>query len=143
MAIEIRGSAPLLQVFDMPTSVRFYRDLLGFAVASTDGRLAEECDWVLLRLGDVELMLNTAYEADERPAAPDPARIASHEDVCIFFDCPDVDLTYEHLSRPRCRGGCPDRDALRVPIIGIEGSRWLWPLFSLAGEPVKTREPVN
>lgn len=97
MAIEIRGSAPLLQVFDMPTSVRFYRDQLGFEVVSTDGRPAEDCDWVLLRLGDVELMLNTAYEADERPAAPDAARIASHEDVCIFFDCPDVDATYEHL----------------------------------------------
>jgi hypothetical protein len=81
----------------MATSVRFYRDQLGFVVASTDGRPAEECDWVLLRLGDVELMLNTAYEADERPAAPDPARIASHEDTCVFFDCPDVDAAYDHL----------------------------------------------
>jgi len=29
MAIEIRGMAPLLQVFDMPTSIGFYRDMLG------------------------------------------------------------------------------------------------------------------
>jgi glyoxylase I family protein len=35
MAIEIRGMAPLLQVFDMPTSLAFYRDVLGFKVEST------------------------------------------------------------------------------------------------------------
>ena len=32
MGIEIRGMAPLFQVFDMPTSVAFYRDVLGFEV---------------------------------------------------------------------------------------------------------------
>jgi Glyoxalase/Bleomycin resistance protein/Dioxygenase superfamily len=37
MAIEIRGMAPLLQVFDMPTSIAFYRDVLGFEVERTDG----------------------------------------------------------------------------------------------------------
>jgi len=35
MAIEIRGMAPLLQVFDMPTSIAFYRDVLGFDLVST------------------------------------------------------------------------------------------------------------
>ena len=35
MAIEIRGMAPLLQVFDMPTSIAFYRDVLGFQVKTT------------------------------------------------------------------------------------------------------------
>jgi glyoxylase I family protein len=35
MAVEIRGLTPLLQVFDMPTSVRFYRDVLGFELVST------------------------------------------------------------------------------------------------------------
>ena len=28
MGIEIRGMAPLLQVFDMPTSIAFYRDVV-------------------------------------------------------------------------------------------------------------------
>ena len=50
MSIEIRGVCALLQVFDMPTSVRFYRDVLGF---------------------------NTAYEQEHRPARPDPARVAA------------------------------------------------------------------
>ena len=30
MGIKIQGMAPLIQVFDMPRSVAFYRDVLGF-----------------------------------------------------------------------------------------------------------------
>jgi len=32
MRIAVRGVCPLLEVFDMPTSIRFYRDVLGFEV---------------------------------------------------------------------------------------------------------------
>jgi catechol 2,3-dioxygenase-like lactoylglutathione lyase family enzyme len=35
MAIEVQGVAPLFQVFDMPTSIAFYRDVLGCEVVST------------------------------------------------------------------------------------------------------------
>ena len=101
MGIDIRGMAPLLQVFDMPASVRFYRDQLGFEIVGTDGKPPDNFDWVLLRLNGVELMLNTAYEADDRPAAPDPARVAAHADTAIFFGCPDVDATFAWL---RARG---------------------------------------
>jgi catechol 2,3-dioxygenase-like lactoylglutathione lyase family enzyme len=76
MPLQAGGLCPLLQVFDMPASIAFYRDILGFEVLSpvpADLR----CDWVLLRLHDSELMLNTAYDADERPSAPDPARVES------------------------------------------------------------------
>jgi catechol 2,3-dioxygenase-like lactoylglutathione lyase family enzyme len=41
MGIEIRGMAPLLQVFDMPTSIAFYRDVLGFEVVTTSKPGAE------------------------------------------------------------------------------------------------------
>ena len=97
MAIEVRGLAPLLQVFDMPTSMRFYRDQLGFEVVGSDNKPADEFDWVLLSLNGVQLMLNTAYEADERPPAPDSTRISSHRDTEIYFGCPNVDAAYEHL----------------------------------------------
>jgi hypothetical protein len=30
MAITIAGLTPLLEVFDLPTSIAFYRDVLGF-----------------------------------------------------------------------------------------------------------------
>jgi glyoxylase I family protein len=97
MGIEIRGMAPLLQVFDMPTSIEFYRDVLGFEVVTTSKPGAENFDWALLRLNGMELMLNTAYEADSRPPEPDRARFAAHEDTAIYFGCPDVDAAYAHL----------------------------------------------
>jgi glyoxylase I family protein len=98
MAISVEGLAPLVQVFDMPTSLAFYRDKLGFSVAAqsqTDS--GDDCDWVLLRLNDAELMLNTAYEKEHRPAEPDPARIAAHEDTALYFGCRDVEGAYAHL----------------------------------------------
>ena len=97
MSIEVRGVCALLQVFDMPTSVRFYRDVLGFEIVQTTPREGDQFDWGLLRLNETEVMLNTRYEQDERPAAPDPARIAAHRDTCLYFGCPDVDGAYRHL----------------------------------------------
>jgi len=97
MAIEIRGMAPLLQVFDMPTSIAFYRDVLGFEVVTTSKPRGEHFDWALLKLNVVELMLNTAYEEDARPPAPDLGRRAAHDDTCLYFGCPDVDAAYAEL----------------------------------------------
>jgi glyoxylase I family protein len=101
MGIEIRGLAPLLQVFDMSASIKFYRDVLGFEVVTTSTPRGEHFDWALLRLHGSELMLNTAYEQHERPPAPDPGRVAAHEDASIYFGCPDVDAAYTHI---RARG---------------------------------------
>jgi len=98
MSIEVRGVCTLLQVFDMPTSVRFYRDVLGFEIVkTTPPREGDQFDWGLLRLGDTELMLNTAHEQDKRAAQPDPARIKAHRDVSLYFGCPDVEAAYRHL----------------------------------------------
>lgn len=97
MAIDIRGLAPLLSVFDMPSSIKFYCDGLGFEIVGTDKKPAPHFDWVLLRLNGSELMLNTAYEEGLRPPSPDPVRIAAHQDAAIYFGCPDVDGAYAHL----------------------------------------------
>jgi uncharacterized glyoxalase superfamily protein PhnB len=100
MAIEVRGVCPLLQVYDMPESVRFYRDKLGFSVASTSPALGGEdrFHWCLLRLGDAQLMLNTAYEFDEeRPTREAHLRERGHRDTCLYFGCPDVDGAYREL----------------------------------------------
>lgn len=86
MTLRIGRFATLLQVFDRPTSLAFYRDVLGFEVVS-DVPPDDHC----------ELMLNTAYEAHERTAAPEPARIAAHQDVTLYFDCEDVDAAYAYL----------------------------------------------
>jgi len=96
MRIHVRELTPLIEVFDMPTSVAFYRDALGFEVIAQSGP-GDDFNWGLLRLGDATLMLNTAYEADERPPTPDPDRIAGHGDTTLFFDCADLDEAYRHL----------------------------------------------
>jgi glyoxylase I family protein len=99
MAPNIVGMAPLLQVYDMPTSVRFYRDMLGFEIKMTSPAQGEgRFHWALLRRGDVELMLNTAYECDsERPSEPERSRVAAHADTCLYLGCPDVDAAYREL----------------------------------------------
>lgn len=81
----------------MPASVRFYRDVLGFEIVQTSKREGDQFDWGLLRLNDAEVMLNTAYEQDDRPAMPDSVHVAAHSDTCLNFGCPDVDAAYRHL----------------------------------------------
>ena len=98
MAIDVRGMTPLLQVFDMATSLNFYHDVLGFELVATDSNtIAPNHNWVWLRLGGADLMLNTAYEYDSRPLSPEPLRVRSHDDICLYFGAPDVDAVYEHL----------------------------------------------
>ena len=97
MSIEVRSVCALLQVFDMPTSARFYRDVLGFEVVQTSPREGDQFDWGLLRLGNADVMLNTAYEQEFRPSQPEATRVAAHGDTCLYFGAPDVDAFYEHL----------------------------------------------
>jgi catechol 2,3-dioxygenase-like lactoylglutathione lyase family enzyme len=97
VAIAVRGLCPLLQVFDMPTSLRFYRDVLGFVEVQKSGP-GEDVGWVWLRLGTADLMLNTAYDDGQRPASADAARVAAHADTCLYFGCEDLDAVHAHLS---------------------------------------------
>ena len=99
MSIDVRGMTPLLQVFDMATALKFYCDVLGFEIVGKDNNtIAPNHNWVWLRLnGTADVMLNTAYEYDERPTAPDPRRVDAHDDTCVYFGAPDVDAVYHHL----------------------------------------------
>ncbi|MDP3738586.1 MAG: VOC family protein [Hyphomonadaceae bacterium] len=87
---------PLIQVYDMPRALAFYRDKLGFQLDSDSGG-GDDADWCLLKLGGSSLMLNTDYEAAERPPAPDQARIAAHQDTGLFFNCQSADAIYDYL----------------------------------------------
>jgi catechol 2,3-dioxygenase-like lactoylglutathione lyase family enzyme len=99
MSITVKeGLSPLIQVFDMPTSVRFYRDILGFTVVNhSPERGPDDFDWCMLRNNDALLMLNTRFEHDSRPPSADPAQIAAHDDTCFYIGCPDVDAAYAYL----------------------------------------------
>jgi glyoxylase I family protein len=96
MNIDVRGMTPLIQVFDMPTSLAFYCDVLGFEVYSSS-QPPPKCHWAWQKLNGVDLMLNTAYEDEYRPPSPDMKRVAAHDDTCLYFGCPDVDAAYEYL----------------------------------------------
>ncbi len=97
MPIDIRHLTPLLEVFDMATSIAFYRDVLGFEIVMDDGKPVPDNDWLCLEHSGVHVMLNTAYEREHRPPAPDPKRVAAHHDTCLYFGCPDPDAAYEYL----------------------------------------------
>jgi glyoxylase I family protein len=100
MPIEVQGVAPMVQVFDMPRSIRFYRDLLGFALTGNSKAKSSDPDdvgWAMLQLSSATIMLNTAYDPDDVPEAPDAARWSGHQDTCLYFSCPDVEGAYQHL----------------------------------------------
>lgn len=121
MAIDVRGVCTLVLVFDMPTSLKFYRDVLGFDVVGTsDDDAGDNVDRCYLRLGKTELMLNGMYEADNRPPRPDKARSAAHSDTCLYFSCPDVDAAYRHL---RAKGV-----AVKQPTVAAYGMKQLYVL---------------
>jgi glyoxylase I family protein len=93
LTITARGMTPLLQVHDMPQSLAFYREVLGFAIIDAsavaeapEGRFSH---WVWLALGSAQLVLNTAYDEGQRPAARGEARQRWHGDTCLIFGVDD------------------------------------------------------
>ena len=99
MAMDLIGLTPLLQVYDMPTSIRFYRDLLGFEVIQTSPVMGPDLfHWAMLRMGGATLMLNTTYEFDqERPVPPNAGRVMCHNDTGLYFGCSNIEQTYVEL----------------------------------------------
>ncbi len=97
----LTGLCPLLSVYDMPRAKSFYRDRLGFELVhqspEIDAAEGRYFHWAHLRRGPAEPMLNTAYDANERPAAIDATRGAGHRDVCLYIGCADVDAAYADL----------------------------------------------
>ncbi|MEO3407797.1 VOC family protein [Mucilaginibacter sp. CAU 1740] len=94
---QTQGLAPLLQVFDMPTALKFYRDVLSFRIVRSSGE-GDDVDWVLLKLNSIELMLNTAYEKPNRPPQPDEQRSLAHADTSLYFGNPDINGLYAYLT---------------------------------------------
>ena len=86
----------------MVASLAHYRDGLGFEVIdasplveTAEGRFSH---WMWLRCGAAELMLNTAYDSDERPTEREIARWRGHGDVALYLSCDDVDALHRELA---------------------------------------------
>jgi uncharacterized glyoxalase superfamily protein PhnB len=99
MSFSPVGLIPLIGVFDMTTSLAFYRDVLGFAVlsASPEVETAEGkfSHWVWLQFGEAEIMLNTQFDSNERPLE---APQTTPKDVVFYISCSNVELAYTELT---------------------------------------------
>jgi catechol 2,3-dioxygenase-like lactoylglutathione lyase family enzyme len=102
MSPKLTGLTPLISVWDMPEAVAFYRDRLGFEVVASSPEIeaaeGRYFHWAMLRRDGAELMLNTAYDAGERPAERDRARWAAHADTYLYIGCEDVDAVHADLA---------------------------------------------
>src|ERR1035441_6164156 len=95
--MDIRGICPLVQVFDMSTAIRFYRDVLGFRVHSTS-EPGDNCNWAWLKL-------NGAAAAERLVKILPGGRPLG----CLFaLPCarPVADRVYRLIARNRFRLGC-------------------------------------
>lgn len=95
MPIDIEDLTPLIQVFNMPRALAFYRGLLGFEVVMDSGN-GDDSSWVLIQLNGCRLMLNDQYEPGHVPDAPPSDRTKWHQDTAIYFGA-DPDAVYEYL----------------------------------------------
>jgi len=100
-AIEVRDVCSLLSVWDMPTTVRFYREILGFEIVNRSPTYATEggeelFHWCMMRVNDATIMLNTEYDEGDRPAER-PPKGQERFGTWFFYSCPDIDGAYERL----------------------------------------------
>jgi len=138
MALNVDGVVALLWVYDMPTSVRFYRDVLGCEIVTTSPAMGEDYfHWAMLRLGKAQFMLNTIFDSNEdRVPQPNRAQAASSRDVWLYFGCPDVDTTYNELRRRNA--------AVEEPVVTFYGmkqasllrSGWIQTRLPMPGQKV-------
>lgn len=97
MALKITYLTPLIQVFNMPRSLAFYRDNLGFEVVMDSGD-GDDSSWVWIKKDDSHLMLNDQYEPGHVPEAPPAERVKWHDDTALFMGCEDIDGAYEYFA---------------------------------------------
>lgn len=93
--IQLGGVAPLILVYDMKVCLDFYCRIVGFTLVT--GADAPDYTWALIRLNNVELMMEPIYPKGQRPELPDPLRTAHHRDTVLYFGCSNIDEAYESL----------------------------------------------
>jgi catechol 2,3-dioxygenase-like lactoylglutathione lyase family enzyme len=108
---NLNGLTPYIEVFDMAASVAFYRNTLGFdilfaspEVETQEGRFSH---FVRVGRGSAEIMLNTAYDSNERPANRSDARWAGCRHFQFYIDCDDVVGLYAEITGRGCEAGLP------------------------------------
>ena len=121
MSFSPLGLTPLIGVFDMPTSLAFYRDVLGFTVVfaspevvTAEGRFSH---FMWLRFGGAEIMLNTQYDSNERPMQP-PEK--TPKDAVFYIGCSDVELAYKELTERGLNAERPKMAPYGLKLFSVE-----------------------
>jgi glyoxylase I family protein len=121
MSFSPLGLTPLIGVFDMPRSLSFYRDTLGFNVVSAspevetaEGRFSH---WMWLRFGSAEIMLNTQYDSNERPPKPPEKTL---RDAVFYIGCTDVEHAYAELTNRGLQAHPPTVAPYGLKIFSVE-----------------------
>lgn len=110
---KLTRQTPYVEVFDMIESVAFYRDILGYEVVfaspeveTKEGRFSH---FMLLRRDKIEIMLNTAYDSNERPPQRSDPRWRSTGHYHLYIDCDDVSGLHHELQSRGLRSRPPAR----------------------------------
>ena len=121
MSFSPLGLTPLIGVFDMPSALAFYRDMLGFSVVAAspevdtaEGRFSH---WMWLRFGGAEIMLNTLYDSNERPMQPPEKR---SKDAAFYIGCPDVELAHLELTSRGLKAESPKMAPYGPKLFSVE-----------------------
>ncbi len=115
MAFDIKGVCPYFEVYDMPTSLRFYIDQLGFTIVEHSPHLGGDpyrYHWVCC--GSAKRShAERRVRIRRRASAPRRTHAAARpREACLFFGCPDVDGAYAELL---ARGVKIDREPKVAP----------------------------
>jgi len=136
MPVDINEMTPLIQVFNMPRALAFYRDILGFQIVTDSGK-GDHSSWVWLRLNGADLMLNDQYEPGHEPREAPPERTRWHEDTCLYFGCSDPDAAYEFLSSKGLDLKPPKVASYGMKQLYFSRSRRLRSLFAVLRDPTR------
>jgi catechol 2,3-dioxygenase-like lactoylglutathione lyase family enzyme len=91
---------PLLWVRDLETSIVFWRERLGFALAGADGEPGARA-WCRLERDGASVMLQQSVASADggrpRPGATVGGRAGEPEATALYFVCEDVDAVHAEL----------------------------------------------
>lgn len=108
---NLTSHTPYFEVFDMVASKAFYCDLLGFelvfATAEVETKEGRFSQFMRVRRGALDILLNYAFDSDERPDARDPAGERGHGDMALSIDCDDVEGLYAEFTARGLKADTP------------------------------------
>jgi uncharacterized glyoxalase superfamily protein PhnB len=90
MPFEITGLSPMLKVPDLSATIKFYTEILGFAVQNQMQDDAGSITWCALKWGGAQIMFYSAESLDQPPGPPAMTGV-------LYFNPTNVRALWAHL----------------------------------------------